>query len=142
MRMGTGLYVKNSVKAVALYQRAFGLTLGYHVLNEDGSYFHSELYRDGVEMFSVIETGEDRAEDRIVQVSALLDSEAEVRAAYELLCEGGRVDIPIGPLPWSPCAASVTDRFGVWWYISAPQHHPAEDYDPTAPWTPDMYKKP
>ena len=31
--IGVGIYVKNSPEAVALYQAAFGLTLGYHVLN-------------------------------------------------------------------------------------------------------------
>lgn len=142
MRVGTGLYVKNSAEAVALYMEAFGLELGYHVLNPDGSYFHSELNRDGREIFSVIESPEEKHAAHTVQVSVILDSEAEVHKAYALLKEGGVVETPVGPLPWSPCAATVMDRFGVWWYISAPQHHPADDYDPTAPWEPGMYKKP
>ena len=142
MRIGTGLYVKNSVEAVALYREAFGLELGYHVLNPDGSYFHSELNRDGKEIFSVIEAQRGKAAEHTVQVSVILDSEDEVQKAFALLCEGGVVESPIGPLPWSPCAATVVDRFGVWWYISAPQHYPAADYDPMAPWDPSMYKTP
>ena len=33
MKTGIGLYVKDRVAAVALYREAFGLELGYHVLN-------------------------------------------------------------------------------------------------------------
>ncbi|MDF2804748.1 MAG: hypothetical protein K0S61_4653 [Anaerocolumna sp.] len=36
---GVGLYVMNGIEAVEMYQSAFGLKLGYHVLNKDGSYF-------------------------------------------------------------------------------------------------------
>lgn len=142
MRIGTGIYVKDSVAAVELYRKAFGLELGYHVLNADGTYFHSELNRDGQEIFSVVEAAEDKPANHTVQISVILDSEAEVHKAYELLREGGVVETPIGPMPWSPCAAVVLDRFGVWWYITAPQHYPAPDYDPTAPWEPGMYVRP
>ena len=38
MRTGIGIYVKNSAEAVDLYKAAFGLELGYHVKNPDGSY--------------------------------------------------------------------------------------------------------
>ena len=142
MRITTGLYVKNSAEAVALYCEAFGLTLGYHVLNPDGSYFHSELYRGDQELLSVVEAADPPLGNHTVQVGVILDGEAEVRRAFSLLRPGGTVETPLGPLPWSPCAAVVLDRFGVWWYISAPQHYPPKEYDPAAPWTPDMYKKP
>ena len=133
MRIGTGLYVKNSNDAVELYKKAFGLELGYHVLNADGTYYHSELYRDGQELLNVIEASVDEPKDNIVQVSFILDSEEEVKNAYALLSEGAVIDTPLGPLPWSPCAAALTDKFGVWWYISAPQHYPDDDFDPTKP---------
>ena len=132
MKMGLGLYVKNSAEAVEVYKEAFGLELGYHVLRPDGGYFHSELCKDGQELFDIIESPWEDPGDNIVQVSALLDSEDEVRHAFALLSPGGRVETPVGPLPWSPCAASVFDRFGVWWYLTAPQHHPADD------WTPEL----
>ena len=53
--LGVGIYVKNSPKAVELYKSAFGLELGYHVLNDDGTYYHSELTKDGEEFCSVVE---------------------------------------------------------------------------------------
>lgn len=139
MKIGMGLNVKNSVEAVALYIKVFGLELGYHVMNPDGTYFHSELYKDGEEMLSIVESTSGYAEEQTVQLGVTLETEAEVEKAYALLSEGGIVKTPIGPLPWSPCAASVVDRFGVWWYITAPQHHPADDYDPAAPWDASMY---
>ena len=33
--------------------------------------------------------------------------------AFALLSEGGIVKDPIGPMPWSPCCASVIDKFGI-----------------------------
>ena len=133
MAVGVGIYVKNSVAAVELYKEAFNLELGYHIKNADGSYYHSELNRDGKEMLSVVESPEKELKDNIVQVGIVLDTEAEVQKAFDLLSVGGKVELPVGPLPWSPCATSLTDRFGVWWYISAPQHCPDESFDPTAP---------
>ena len=94
--IGIGIYVKNSPKAIELYQAAFGLEMGYHVLNKDGTYFHSELHR----------------------------------RAFTLLAEGGRVELDICELPWSPCAAIVCDRYGVKWFLSLPQHKPADDWSP------------
>lgn len=142
MIIGTGIYVRNSIDAVELYKKAFGLELGYHVKNPDGTYFHSELYKDGEEVLSVVESSDDSAAEHIVQLGVTLADEAEVRAAFALLSEGGQVKTPIGPLPWSPCAADLIDKFGVWWYISAPQHCPPDDYDPNAPWDASMYKNP
>lgn len=128
MKTGISIYVNGSVEAVELYQNVFGLELGYHVKNPDGTFYHSELCRDGKEIFSVIESAGNHTE-HTVQIGVELDSEDEVKRAFELLKEGGSVDIPLGPLPWTPCAASVFDRFGVWWYISAGSHYPAKDYD-------------
>ncbi|MGI6664611.1 MAG: VOC family protein [Christensenellaceae bacterium] len=142
MQIGIGVYIKNSTEAVAFYQEVFGLELGYHVKNPDGTYFHSELYKDDQEILSVVEASEHSAEENIVQLGMTLDSAAAVERAYALLSEGGTIKTPLGPLPWSPCAAEVKDKFGVWWYITAPQHQPPDDYDPTAPWDSSMYKKP
>ncbi|WP_143452697.1 VOC family protein [Konateibacter massiliensis] len=141
MQIGTGLYVKNSIEAVELYKEVFGLELGYHVKNPDGSYFHSELYKDGQEFLSVVESSDRQPEEHVVHLGVSFESEADVQKAYALLSEGGTIKIPIGPLPWTPCAAEVIDRFGVWWYITAPQHRPPDDYDPEAPWDASMYKK-
>ena len=68
MNIGIGLYVKNSVEAVELYKEAFGLDLGYHVKNPDGTYFHSELYKHGKEFLSVVEAPNDNIGEYTVQL--------------------------------------------------------------------------
>lgn len=129
MGLGIGLYIKNSAKAVALYQQIFGLELGYYVKNPDGSFYHSELYRDGECFLSVVEASKDSKQEHLVQLGYEFHTQEEVKRAYDLLKEGGTVDMPIGELPWSPCAGSVVDQFGIWWYLSTASHQPPEDYD-------------
>ena len=129
--IGIGIYVKNSPGAVALYRAAFGLELGYHVLNKDGTYFHSELFRGGEPFCSVVEAKQDTfAQRHPIELGVDFTSRAALEKAFALLADGGRVDMEIGELPWSPCAAIVTDRFGVRWFLSLPQHKPADDWSP------------
>ena len=129
--IGIGIYVKNSPDAIALYQAAFGLELGYHVLNKDGTYFHSELSREGAPFCSVVEAKQDTYTDRQpVELGVDFDTREELEKAFTLLAEGGRVDMEICELPWSPCAAIVIDRFGVRWFLTMPQHRPQEDWSP------------
>ena len=129
--IGVGIYVKNSPKAVALYQSAFGLELGYHVLNSDGTYFHSELLRSGEPFCSVVEAKQDTyTSSHPIELGVDFAARDELERAFTLLADGGRVEMEIGELPWSPCAAIVIDPFGVRWFLSMPQHRPAEDWSP------------
>ena len=129
--IGIGIYVKDSPRAIALYQAAFGLELGYHVLNKDGTYFHSELNRNGEPFCSVVEAKQDTyTAHQPVELGVTFDARAELEHAFTLLSEGGHVELPICELPWSPCAAIVNDRFGVRWFLSLPQHKPADDWSP------------
>lgn len=130
VEIGHSIYVKNSAEAVPFYQKVFGLELGYHVRNSDGSFFHSELYSEGHPVLSVVESKEQQLENNIVCLGMTLQDEAAVKRAFELLSAGGKVKMPLSSLPWSPCCAEVTDRFGVWWYITAPQHRPPDDFAP------------
>lgn len=129
--IGVGIYVKDSPKAIELYQSAFGLQLGYHVLNKDGTYFHSELHRCGEPFCSVVEAGQDTyAHRHPIELGVEFASRDELEKAFALLAAGGRVDMEISELPWSPCAAIVTDRFAVRWFLTMPQHQPAEGWSP------------
>lgn len=133
MNIGMGIYVRNSAEAVDFYLKAFGFELGYHVKNDDGSYYHSELCRDGKPMLSVVE-GKGSDAESIIQLGIEFDSPEEVKRVYEMFCDdGAKVDMAICELPWSPCAASVIDRFGVWWYFSSASHYPSDDFDPKKP---------
>lgn len=127
--IGIGIYVKGSPKAVEMYSAAFDLEMGYHVLNKDGTYFHSELSRKGEPFLAIVEAKQDTCTDRQpVELGVDFDTRDELERAFSVLAEGGRVEMEIGELPWSPCAAMVTDRFGVRWFLSLPQHRPAEDW--------------
>lgn len=130
--IGHTIYVKDSAEAVALYQEVFGLTLGYHVKNADGSFFHSELYSGAQPVLCVAEAFEERPVNSIVCLGMTLENADAVRRAFSLLSGGGAVRMALTALPWSPCCAEVIDRFGVWWYLTAPQHKPDDDFDPDA----------
>ena len=131
MSLGVGLYVKNSREAVKLYQAAFGAELGYHVLNEDGGYFHSELMVDGDPLVSVCEAV-DAIEPRgnPVELGVFFQTRDEVDRAFSLLRQGAHIIIEPKQLPWSPWAACLVDRFGVRWFLSLPNHRPPEDFKP------------
>jgi len=129
--IGIGIYVKNSPRAIALYQEAFKLDLGYHVLNKDGTYFHSELSRNGEPFCSVVEAKQDTYTERHpIELGVTFDTREALERAFALLADGGYVELPICELPWSPCAAIVSDCFGVKWFLSLPQHKPADDWSP------------
>lgn len=130
MSIGVGLYVNHSVEAVELYCEAFELELGYHVRNEDGSFFHSELYSGEQEMLAVVESHEPVTKINPVHLGFTFDDTIKLKRAFELLSKDGRVLMDICTLPWSPCAAEVMDKYGVIWYLSVPQHRPPEDFTP------------
>lgn len=131
MILGATLYLKNSVDAVNFYQKAFNMTLGYNVKNEDGSFLHAELMKDGNCVFAV----SDFIDEEIIK--AMLSTkkptmsyeinfanDKELTSAYSILVDGGRVLRPLGPLPWTPCSADIVDKYGVYWYIYVSQHKP------------------
>lgn len=124
--VGVGLYVKNSPQAVELYRKAFGLELGYHVKNEDGTYFHSELTQREQGVLSVVEGKPERVNP--VELGLTFETKEALERAFAVLQEGGAVELEPCELPWSPWAAGVTDRFGVHWFLSVPQHRPPEDF--------------
>jgi PhnB protein len=127
MKLGATLYIKNSREAVDFYREAFGLELGYHEMNPDGTYLHAALTRDGNEIFAVSESQNDSFLGRMLQTSLTdrptmsygidFPNEEELRKAYAMLIEGGTILFPIGALPWCACAADVVDKYGVYWYI-------------------------
>lgn len=133
MSIGIGVYAKNSKETVKLYCDTFGLELGYHVLNDDGNYFHSELMKDGEPFIAVAESNDENLPNGVnfsytnpVELGYTASSEEEFHRVFTALKEGGKVVIDITSFPWSPLAAVVMDPYGVRWYITLPQHRPAE----------------
>lgn len=130
MLIGVGLCVKNSILAIERYQLAFGLELGYHVLNDDGTYFHSELCKDGEPMLSVVEA-ETHINENPVQLGVQFETREALDSAFNILKENGTVIMDRCELPWSPYAAEVMDQFGIRWYLTLQQHRPSEDFSPS-----------
>lgn len=124
-------YVKNSVKAVELYLKAFGAELGYHVFHPDGTYLHAELMRNGKLFLAVSEAGENFNTEVIpkypvMNFPAEFETAAGVQNAYAVLSERSPIRTPLRALPWSDCCADIVDQFGVYWYLTVPQHRPEE----------------
>ncbi len=128
MKLGATLYIRDTREAAALYQQAFGLTLGYTAENPDGTFLHAALCRDGQEIFAISESRNDallallRHADihhnrPVANLGLDLPTEAEVRRAFALLAKEGTVTLPLQPLPWCPLAGEVVDKYGVYWYI-------------------------
>lgn len=111
-------YVKGSGRAVALYQAAFDAELLDSYLNEDGTYYHSELDVYG-QILAVSEAAEEPVPGSVMQFCLHFEEgeEAQVRRAYEALKEGGDILFPLGPCDYSPLMADVVDRFGVRWCV-------------------------
>jgi len=133
MNIGIGVYAKKSREAVELYCDAFGLELGYHVLNEDGNFFHSELLKDGEPFLAVAEAndkdlpnGMDLSYVNPVELGYTVESRDEFERVFQMLRQDGRVVLDPCELPWSPLATIVMDKFGVRWYITLPQHRPED----------------
>ena len=134
MSLGIGIYAKNSKEAVDLYCNAFGLELGYHVINKDGNYFHSELLKDGAPFLAVAEANEanlpngmNLSYDNPVEMGYTVMTEVEFYRIFSIFKEEGKVITDVCSFPWSPLATVVMDKFGVRWYITLPQHLPADE---------------
>jgi Uncharacterized protein conserved in bacteria len=133
MALGATLYIRDSVEAVAFYCDAFGMTLGYNAKHDDGTYLHAELGKAGGCGFAVSESKDEAmrqtmlaANQPTTSLGMNLDSDGELRHAFEVLAKGGHVLRDLGELPWSPLSADVVDKYGVCWYIFVNQHRPEE----------------
>ncbi len=111
-------YVKDSVSAVAFYQRAFDAKLLCAFPHEDGTYLHCELDVWG-QVLAVSELQGDANPGNTMQFCLHLGEghEETVKAAYAVLREGAAVDFEIGPCDFSPCMFSLVDRYQVRWCV-------------------------
>lgn len=119
MRFAFQVYTSDSVGAVEAYCDAFGASLGYNVIDENGDYFHAELMLPEHGCFLAVSSG-DGAPCRTMQFSVNFgkENDAALKHAYEVLSRGGTVHYELGPCDWNEKMADVTDRFGVRWYIA------------------------
>lgn len=119
------IYVKGSVEAVELYQKAFDAPLLCGFKDENGTYEHSELDIYG----QILAVSESRREETGGNIPNTVHSmqfclhfesgeKDKVTKAYEILKEDAeKIDFPLGPCSYSPYMASFIDKFGVYWCI-------------------------
>lgn len=131
MVLGATLYVVNSNEAVEFYCDAFKMMIGYNAKNENGTYLHAELEKNGNSIFAVSESNDFTIKNIMVNsrtptmsLGINFDNDEELKYAYNQLIINGHIIRPLGSLPWSPCAADVVDKYGVCWYIYVSQHKP------------------
>ena len=117
-------YVTRSDEAVALYQKAFDATLISSYLNNDGTYFHSELDIQG-EILAVAERNSEYAINAETTTGNIMQfclhygegNEDKVRKAYELLKTDAKILIPLAPCEFSPLMADFIDKYGIRWCL-------------------------
>ena len=125
---------EKSYKAVELYIKAFGLTLGYNLSYEDPEgmrkwglnigddfiprrgYFHADLIQNGESVLSISAEGDSviPQSGEFIRLQMQMGSEEAVKKAVSVLSEGTITPHDHG---FNPCAASVTDPFNVNWFI-------------------------
>lgn len=134
MTLGATLYLHGSTEAVQFYCGAFNMVIGYNVKQENGTYLHAELEKNGQSIFAVSESNDLRIRDATLSANQPtmslginLNNTEELQHAYEALVKGGHVLRPLGPLPWSPLSADLVDKYGVCWYLFVSQHKPDEE---------------
>jgi len=131
MDLGATLYVKHSVEAMEFYCDAFGMTLGYNARNDDGTFLHAELLKGEKSIFAVSENNDEQIVESMLasqrptmSYGINLDSDDDLKHAFQMLAEGGHILRDLGSLPWSPSSADVVDKYGICWYIYVSQHRP------------------
>ena len=112
------IYVKGSVEAVEVYRKAFDAEVLGLYPDGSGGYAHSELNAHG-QILAVSELTGDLVTGNTMQFCFHFGEggEQHVRRAYEVLQDGARIDVPIGPCDYSPCMFSLVDKFGVFWCL-------------------------
>ena len=112
------VYVKGSVEAVEMYQKAFNATLISKVRNTDNTFLHAELDVSG-QIISLSEADQENIPGNTMQFCFHYGegNEEVVEQAYQVLKEGSQILHPIGPTFYSPCMADFIDKFGVHWCL-------------------------
>lgn len=120
MRITLQAYLKGSIEAVELYQKAFDATLGYHVQIPDNTYMHAEIKMNEQNIISISESNDWAVSGKNMQFCIAFGSgnDEALKNAYEVLKEDGQILYPLGPCDWSECMADLVDKFGVRWYLS------------------------
>lgn len=118
-------YVTRSDEAVPLYLEAFDGVLISSYLNENGTYFHSEIDIQG-EILAVAERnsedsngGEGTVTGNVMQFCLHYGegNEEKVQKAYDVLKKDAKILVPLAPCEFSPLMADFIDQYGIRWCL-------------------------
>jgi len=114
------LFVANVEAAFQFYKNALGMEAvsyhGYDILCLNEEYFYN-IFEAPAEEHNMLVQTTFKSRHRLY-ANVELTTEAEVRHAVNLLtADGGKILDQPRPLPWSPCAADVIDKYGIKWFI-------------------------
>jgi len=121
----------NCAEAIALYQKAFHMTLNsisyYRDVSPDSGMRFSEDERDKVMHAELTICGsrvnmsdgdpKEIVAGNIIVLNVFLASDDDVRKAFHILEESGKIVVELGPQFWTSMYCSVEDRFGIRWQL-------------------------
>jgi uncharacterized glyoxalase superfamily protein PhnB len=128
MRVVTQLSIAGTIEAADMYMKAFGLTMGFAVKHDDGTYAHLSLMSGDVEILSMTEnkhiSNEKQTRQSNDKTSGIANiglyglTKDEVNIAYEVL-KTDAMDVYDEPqsCPWLDLYFILTDKYGVGWQV-------------------------
>ena len=122
----------NCEEAVLFYEKAFNVKaeiMRYKDAPQEGGYqapeseknfiMHAQFEINGAAIMFCDMPGESPAKiGSNIGVMVEFDSEDQARAAFDVLKEGGKIDMEMQETFWSKCFGSLNDKFGIEWHIS------------------------
>jgi PhnB protein len=114
------VYVKESNKALELYQKAFDAELRASYPNDDGTFMHAEIDVYGqVLAISEARKDEERSTGTTMQFCLHFGKGKEelVQKAYNVLEDNAEILYPLGPCTFSTLMVDLIDKYGVRWCL-------------------------
>ena len=121
------IYVKDCQNALRFYKNLFGGEIKNLQMSDDmelfrdikGKVIHSELHVNGRCVFYFVDIFEKkRSNTGNITIMLHMDSLRELRKAFEVLREGGKVGMEMQKTYGGAYHAIVTDRFGAPWALN------------------------
>jgi PhnB protein len=118
----------NCRDAMRFYQKCLGTEIHItNVMDAQGKpstdagakIMHSQLLRNGQAILQASDdqSGTPKAGDNF-QVAVDCESVDEINRLFEGLCQGGKVRLPLGDVPWGARFGMLTDKFGIQWLLN------------------------
>ncbi len=86
--------------------------------SEQGKVMHSQLVTDGGLTLMAADVPDHMAVSGNGTLSLSGEDEAELRAYWDKLSDGGTVTVPMEKAPWGDFFGMCTDKFGVDWLVN------------------------